>query len=279
VNNTLVLAGKLRPADHGTLLKFLGEAPAEVHVVDHIVDEDAPQTPGRNPFDGARPIPGPGYGAIRVAANVAGATALLRGASGHIVSQCLTPCSFNNVVPDRYSLEVKKDGYQSVQTALQVNSGVVSDPKVSLDSLQKGLFVTTQPSGADVFINGAIQSGQTPVNLPLAPGQYNIVLRMTGYDPYVSSVQVKDNAPTRLEATLSLRTNSHIAFAEVRSTPPGAEILIDGTSTGKLTPARTELPTGVHTITLRLDGYQPAKRAVQASEGGTVPVEATLQPK
>jgi hypothetical protein len=39
------------------------------------------------------------------------------------------------------------------------------------------------------------------------------------------------------------------------------------------------LPTGMHTITMRLKGYEPAKRTVQASEGGTVPVEALLRPK
>jgi len=33
----------------------------------------------------------------------------------------------------------------------------------------------------------------------------------------------------------------------------------------------------LHTIAVKLDGYQVAKRTVQASEGGTVPVNLTLQ--
>src|SRR5262249_41681819 len=38
--NALVLAGKLRPAEHAALLKFLRDAPADVRIVDHIEYED-----------------------------------------------------------------------------------------------------------------------------------------------------------------------------------------------------------------------------------------------
>jgi PEGA domain len=281
LNNTLILAGKLRPGEHGALLKFLRDAPAELRVVDHIEYDDAAPPPVLNSVGGGRPVPGRGYGAIHVVTNdVIGAMAYLRDPSGSIVSQCQTPCSFNNLLPDRYSLEVRKDGYQPVQTALQIRSGVVSDQKFSMESLVKGLFISSQPPGADVFINGAKQPGQTPVNLPLAAGQYNLVLRLAGYDPYVGSVQVKDNVLTRLDdVRLAQRSNNYIAFADVHSNPAGAEIFIDGTSTGKFTPSRVELPVGMHTIIIRLNGYQQARRTVQASEGGTVPVEENLRPK
>jgi eukaryotic-like serine/threonine-protein kinase len=279
VNNTLILAGKLRPGEHGALLKFLRDAPADLRVVDHIEYDDAPQPSGVSPA-AKRPVPGRGFGAIHIVTDVIGASAYLRDPSGSVISQCQTPCNFNDLLPDRYSLEVRKDGYQPVQTALQVKAGDVSDQKFSMELLIKGLFISTQPPGADVFINGAKQSGQTPVNLPLAAGQYNLVLRLPGYDPYVGSVQVKDNVQTRLEdVRLVQRSNSHIAFADVHSNPAGAEIFIDGNSTGKFTPSRVELPVGVHTIMIRLDGYQPAKRTVQASEGGTVPVEENLRQK
>jgi hypothetical protein len=202
---------------------------------------------------------------------------MLHGPSGRVVSQCATPCSFNNLTPDRYSLEVKKDGYQSVQTALQVREGKVADQKLSLESLAKGLYITSDPPGADVFINGAKQSGQTPVTLPLAPGQYNLVLRLQGYDPYVGSVQVKENVQTRLPATLNERSTSRVAWAQVKTDPPGAEIFVDGNSTGRMSPARVEIPVGTHIVTLKLNGFQPAKRAVSATEGGTLTVYESLK--
>ena len=279
VGNTLTLSGKLRPAEHGALLKFLRDAPPSIHLIDHVEYDDlrASAPASASPGASGHPVPRPGLGAIHVVTDVIGATAMLHGPSGRVVSQCLTPCSFNDLTPDRYSLEVRKDGYQPVQTALQVKQGSVADQKLSLESLAKGLYITSDPPGADVFINGAKQSGQTPVTLPLAAGQYNLVLRLQGYDPYVGSVQVKDNVQTQLNAKLNERSRVHIAWAQVESDPAGAEIFVDGNSTGSFTPARVELPAGTHTVTLKLSGYRPAKRPVSATEGGTVSITETLR--
>ena len=280
VGNTLILAGKLRPAEHGGLLKFLRNAPASVRVVDHIEYDDAADSGKADSGGGGHPTPSQGYGAIHVVTDVIGATASLHGPAGRVISQCQTPCSFNDLVPERYSLEVRKDGYQPMQTALQIKAGDVSDQKVSLESLAKGLFISSRPPGADVFINGAKQSGQTPVTLPLAPGQYNLVLRLPGYEAYAGSVQVKDNIQTRLEdVELREKSTSRVAWAQVETTPPGAEILVDGNPTGQTTPARVQVPAGMHTIVLRLNGYAQAKRIVQASVGGTVNIQEPLRPK
>jgi hypothetical protein len=191
------------------------------------------------------------------------------------VNQCQTPCSFNDLEPAQYSLEVQKEGYQPMQTALQVKAGSVIDQKATLESLAKGLYLTSRPSGAEVFINGAKQSGQTPVTLPLAPGQYNLVVRLPGYEAYAGKVQVKDNIQTQL----NLELNARIAWAQVDTTPKGAEIFVDGTTTGQTSPARVQMPAGLHTLTVSLAGYQPVKRTVQASEGGTVNIQAALKPR
>ena len=275
IGSTLVLAGKLRPTEHGALLKFLRNAPASVRVIDHIEYEDAPTADKGHGSDGGHPIPPEGSGAIHVVTDLIGATAVLRGSSGRVVNQCQTPCSFNDLSPAQYSLEVEKTGYQPMQTALQVKAGSVLDQKVTLESLTKGLYLTSRPAGAEVFINGAKQSGQTPVTLPLAPGQYNLVVRLPGYEAYAGKVQVKDNIQTQLD----LELNARLAWAQVETTPKGAEILLDGTTTGQTTPARVQMPAGLHTLVVRLDGYQQVKRTVQASEGGTVNLHETLRPK
>jgi hypothetical protein len=276
--NTLTLAGKLRPAEHGALLKLLRNAPSDVRVIDHLEYDDTPVAATGGPDAGAHPVPAAGYGAIHVVTDVIGATAVLRGPAGQVLNKCETPCSFNNLTPSRYSLEVQKDGYQSVQTALQVKTGDAQDQKIKLESLAKGIFISSRPPGADVFINGAKQSGQTPVTLPLAPGQYNLVLRLQGYEPYVGGIQVKDNIQTQLnDVPLKEKSASRVAWAQVNSIPKGAEIIVDGTSTGQFTPARVQIPAGLHTVTLRLNGFQPVKRTVQVSEGGTVPIEEALR--
>ena len=278
--NTLTLAGKLRPAEHREMLGFLRNAPANVRVVDHIEYDDAPDPASGNNETSSHPIPGKGRGAIHVLSDVIGATAVLRGPAGHVLNQCQTPCSFNNLNPAQYSLDVKKDGYRPVQTALQIKAGDVNDQKIQLESLTNGLYVSSRPPGADIFINGAKQSGQTPTTLPLGPGQYNLVLRLTGYEAYAGNVQVKDNIQTTLDVELKEKASgSHVAWVQVTSSPKGAEILVDGNSTGQLTPGRVQVTAGTHVVTLKMDGYQPSRRTLQVTEGGTVNIEGTLVSK
>src|SRR5208282_3194583 len=42
IGNTLTLRGKLRPAEHASLLRFMHDAPAAVHIVDDILYDDTP---------------------------------------------------------------------------------------------------------------------------------------------------------------------------------------------------------------------------------------------
>jgi eukaryotic-like serine/threonine-protein kinase len=199
---TLTLSGKLRPVEHGEVLKFLRNAPAGIQVTDDIRDETSNiATPGED-----------------------------------------------------------SSKHQIIQPAPS----------------PQGLLVTSDPAGADVFINGDKQSGQTPITLSLVPGKYNIVLRLLGYDAYSGSVQVRDDGQATVDATLHQK-NGHVAWAQVESTPAGAEIWVDGVSTGRRTPARVEISSGIHNIGLKLDGYKLSRNAVQASDGGTVSVSPSLQ--
>src|SRR5260370_42322929 len=111
-------------------------------------------------------------------------------------------------------------------------------------AIAQGWLVTSEPPGADVFLNGDKQPSQTPLSLPLKPGKYNIVLRLPGYEAYSGSVQVRDDDQAKVEATLHQK-NGHVAWARVESTPAGAEIWLDGIATGQRTPARGEVNYGI----------------------------------
>ena len=278
--STLTISGKLRPQEHGELLHFMRNAPATVHVVDDVQYEDAPlPAAAEKSGENGHPVPRKGLAAIHVVTDVVGATAAIVGSAGRVLDECQTPCSFNDLVPERYSLQIKKDGYQPVQTALQLKTGETLDQKFHMDSLAKGLYLNSKPPGADVFINGAIQPGKTPVTLPLAPGQFNLVVRLSGYEAYAGQVQVKDNVQTTMDVELVPRAQPHVAWAQVTTAPQGAEILIDGVSSGKFAPARVQIPAGAHILGLRLPGFQPERRAIQVTEGGTVTVTETLKAK
>ncbi len=115
---------------------------------------------------------------------------------------------------------MKKEGYQTIQTALQVKIGKVLDQKIKLESLAVGIMVVSDPPGADVFVDGIKQAGHTPMSLPLAPGQYNMVLHLEGYARYSGGVQVQDNIQTQFKVQLRAKDEGKVAWANVTSTPP-----------------------------------------------------------
>ena len=170
------------------------------------------------------------------------------------------------------------DDIQYDDTSDTASSGEdsLNHQRIPAQPIAQGLLVTSEPVGADVFINGDKQSGQTPLTLPLAPGKYNVVLRLQGYDAYSGSVQVRDDSQVKVESALHQK-NGHVAWAQVESTPPGAEIWVDGVSTGQRTPARVEISSGIHNIALKLEGYKASRNAIQTSEGGTVNLYPSLQ--
>jgi eukaryotic-like serine/threonine-protein kinase len=283
--NSLTISGRLRPVEHAALLRLIRNAPASVRVVDDIQYEDASvsaviSTPAQ-PQPAVQSAPRPATSSVNSAVNVVtdapGAMVTIFGPAGRAISSCQAPCTFNDLVPARYSLQVQKDGYLPVQTAVELKQHESLDQRIHLDALAKGLYVSSRPAGAEVFINGAKQSGQTPTTLPLASGQYDLVLRIPGYEAYAGHVQVKDNVQTTLDVELKEKTQVHVAWAQVDSTPGGAEIFVDGAPANQTTPARVQIPMGSHIIAIRLAGYQVAKRGVQASEGGTVNVTEVLR--
>jgi serine/threonine protein kinase len=62
----------------------------------------------------------------------------------------------------------------------------------------------------------------------------------------------------------------------VRSSPPGARILVDGAETGLRTPARLELQIGQHEVSLVRRGFGTAHRNVVVSQGQTEQFTETL---
>lgn len=127
-----------------------------------------------------------------------------------------------------------------------------SDLSSSLPAGDAGLFISSEPGGAAVLING-IQVGRTgELNLlELAPGRYSIELRLEGHLP-VNRVEELRSGSTAFP---------HFRLTEIRggsaqvSSEPAAELLFGGESFG-ITPVNVPLPAGRQELILRRDGFR-----------------------
>jgi len=116
------------------------------------------------------------------------------------------------------------------------------------------LSVTSTPSGAQVQIDGhADPSWVTPYNVAtLAPGTHTVVISKPGYGTETRTL----NLTSATKALLSVQLAALQAAISITSTPAGANILMDGKDTGKVTPAQISVDKpGNHTFTVRKQGY------------------------
>ena len=98
----------------------------------------------------------------------------------------------------------------------------------------------------------------------------------SGAPPASNSMATKPPSAA-LSSDDQAKSNSRVAWANVRSFPLGADIFLDGTATGQTTPTRIQLPIGVHKLTLHLEGFKDLDRLVEVSDGGTAEVRGLLR--
>ena len=115
------------------------------------------------------------------------------------------------------------------------------------DPTTGSLAITSEPSGLNIYLNGAKAGSTTPDTLELTAGTYELQLSASGYVTYRDSVTIEVSKTLPYHAALVL---------SIPSTPSGANIFLDGDSTGLVTPATIpNLPQGQHTVLLKKTGY------------------------
>jgi serine/threonine protein kinase len=114
-------------------------------------------------------------------------------------------------------------------------------------------LIDSTPQGAQFQVDGKSDpSWVTPFTVSsLTPGKHVVSLSKSGYTPDTRSVDVSAGAKSSLVVHLAPMN----ALVVVNSTPPGAEIVIDGKPTGRVTPAQFAVEKGSHTVLLRKQGF------------------------
>jgi serine/threonine protein kinase len=114
-------------------------------------------------------------------------------------------------------------------------------------------LVDSNPQGAQFQVDGKSDpSWVTPFSLMnLSPGKHIISASKSGYSSEIRSVDVASGS----KLSLVLHLTPMNALVVANSTPPGAEIIIDGKPTGRVTPAQFAIEKGSHTVLLRKQGF------------------------
>jgi hypothetical protein len=169
------------------------------------------------------PQPQPGTGTLSVNSTPSGAQVLVE---GRVVGN--TP--LNLVLrPGRVDVELRLGGYQPFRTSAQIRPGETTVLNANLTPVvQNGLLqINSNPQGAQVLVNGRVV-GNTPLNLTVQPGRYDIELRLGGYQGFRTSVTVGSGQTVPVNANLQGLRGSLEVFTNVE-----ARIFLDGREVGQ----------------------------------------------
>jgi hypothetical protein len=157
----------------------------------------------------------------------------------------------------RHTVVVEKDGYQTWVQMLTTNPGkdqTITVNAVLVPGVSYGVLkVESEVSGVQVTLDGN-ESMIVPATFsPVATGYHTVASLVPGYLPYHEQVLVLETGTTTLQANLTPIVEA--GTLEVTSSPPGADLYVNGAYLGKTPFASPGVAAGTYDIRLDLEGY------------------------
>lgn len=206
---------------------------------------------------------------VRVATVPDGAMVLRNG-----VLMDTAPVTLANITPGTHLLVAKKKGYRDARRTVVVEAGQRIGVEMTLEPITGLLLLHSDPSGADIEINGA-DRGNTPLfitDLPL--GSYRIRARTAGHVAKEVDLDLSDRVPRKLEITMT----SNSATLDLKSKPTAATVLLDGIKRGSTPCSLARITAGEVVLEVTMDGYKPFRQTLRLAPGQRETVTATLAP-
>jgi serine/threonine-protein kinase len=135
--------------------------------------------------------------------------------------------------------------------------------------------IDSTPPGAQVQLDGRTDpSWVTPFSLNgISPGQHTISISKSGFSGEARTISIASGS----RAVVALHLAPINALVVVNSTPAGAEVILDGKSTSRVTPVQFAVEKGAHTLVLRKPGFLDETTTADLGAGQNFQFSPTLR--
>jgi hypothetical protein len=140
------------------------------------------------------------------------------------------------------------------------SSKLKADSTAAIDStkLVRILKVTTDPTGASVYLDDSLK-GESPCTVTgIVPGGHVLTLKKKGCYLKKAEISADSTLPQELAFTLL-----QPGFLKVITTPSGADVELDGKREGATPYENERVKPGDHTVRLSLNQYTPVERTLK----------------
>ena len=169
-------------------------------------------------------------------------------------------------------VKVVNEGFRPYFQEVTIDPGEKAHLKVEMSPILGQLECLSVPEGASVLLDGK-EVGQTPLSLnSVSFGSHRVEIRKAGFAPFQQTVRIDDETPEQIRAELS-PTQAELT---VTSTPPGAEIFVDGKSRGTTPLTLTGLNASQTKISSQLAGHKESQQSLELAAGKSTTLHFVL---
>ncbi len=209
----------------------------------------------------------------------------------------ITPFNLPGLAPGQHSVTVSRAGYAPETRTIEVASGSKSFLVIQLAQLTAAAAITTQPAGAQIFLDGKDTGRVTPAQIPVdKPGPHTFLVKKQGFLDETSIAtlqagQIFHFAPTlralgsaddiklggKFKKLFGGGDTAGMGGVNVKTQPKGAQVAVNNRILDKFSPVEFYLNPGTYVIDITASGYKPVHRVIEVQKGGKVAVEENLE--
>jgi hypothetical protein len=196
----------------------------------------------------------------------------------------VTPATVAGIPKGRMSVTLKKDGYKTETRELAVNAGDSQNLFVTMKEIPGTLRLTSVPDGARFYVDDEAQ-GKGPVTVTsVRPGERRVRAELEGFGTIEKILNVGRGETLAEE----FRMENVLGTLEVRTSPPGATVFVDGRHCGvsRSDDPKAEtsdvivvqgLEAGEHTLIVKRSGYAEAVKHPTVENKKTTALKVVLR--
>jgi len=252
---------------------------------------------GRGRKTKSRPVAtAPAVAQLTVSSNPAGAQITFDGSP-----LCVTPCTLTGIAPGQHAILASKNGYSSANRNIVLSSGGNTTISMDLSAASSKLSVASNPAGATILVDGQDTGKLSPAQFLFnQPGAHTVVLRRYGYLDETTTVNSEAGQTATVNLVLKQLGNTDeiraagghfkkvfgggsdtasMGIVSVKTTPKGAQIMINNRVLDKTAPFDFYLNPGTYVIDITMSGYHSLHRVIVVEEREKVAIEEALTPE
>lgn len=192
--------------------------------------------------------------------------------------QGLSPLNIENVIRGNHTLVFNKEGYNSAALNIFVESNIVFQVTATLTPGQGGslgessgsLSIVTNPTNANLYLNGIYQ-GSSPRSInSVAIGTHELKVNLDGYYESTQLVSIFAGQTTSVYINLiPINQQTETGSLKITTYPSGADIRINNVLVGSSPLTINNLPVGYQYLKASKTGYNEYSEAILIYNGLT----------